>query len=122
MALTVIGSGGGIPVDTPTIETGSYVGTGTHGSANPCSITFNGTPVFVLVSGNRNKALFDPLGMVSGYSSYWFDSLGAVQASTNTHAEMNGKTLSWYNTNSSGAANYQMNKSGTTYYWFAITI
>ena len=33
----------------PRIETGSYVGTGTSGASNPCSLTFDFTPKIVLM-------------------------------------------------------------------------
>ena len=32
------------------IQTGSYVGTGTYGASNPCSLTFNFTPTFFQVA------------------------------------------------------------------------
>ena len=123
MSLTINGSGGGIPVGVPTIETGTYTGDGTYGSANPCSITFNGTPVFVLIAGNKNEALFDPLGMDSSFNNgrYWVDSANNV-TSSQTYAKLEGKTLSWYNGNSTTTASGQMNRADTTYYWFAITI
>lgn len=31
------------------IQTGSYVGTGTYGASNPCSLTFNFKPIFFLM-------------------------------------------------------------------------
>ena len=34
------------------IQTGSYVGTGTYGADNPCSLTFNFNPCFLFVRPN----------------------------------------------------------------------
>lgn len=36
------------------IETGSYVGTGTYGASNPCSLTFDFTPKYIVISGSSN--------------------------------------------------------------------
>lgn len=35
----------------PKIQTGSYVGTGTYGSSNPCSLTFDFVPQLVILAG-----------------------------------------------------------------------
>ena len=99
----------------------SYVGTGTYGSSNPTSVTFDFAPKIVLnlfssvaiselqrlivskltnsyVSGNGFS------GYVSGYPSYGKKS-------------SDGKSIYWYNTKS---ASYQINNAGVTYYLLAL--
>lgn len=121
MALTVIGSGGGIPVGVPTIETGSYVGSGTGGSTGPTVITFTKTPKYVVI--------------IDSYANYmsriaWLNpSVGGRSSHYNSFSELfcslDGNTLSFYNNSGSNVNNkvdYGMNKATTTYYYFAITI
>ena len=48
------------------IQTGSYVGTGTYGADNPCSLTFNFTPILItFYLGIRN-----PLVMYQDHYNY----------------------------------------------------
>lgn len=92
------------------IETGSYVGTGTYGSANPNTLTFEFAPKFVFVSSG------------GGGSSYFL----WVQGCNKTSGEYNddssvvvvsGNTLSWYNPVNNTS---QRNVKGWTYYYIAI--
>lgn len=48
------------------IATGSYVGTGTHGSDNPCTLTFDFTPKFVMVYQQSS------MGNLTGYYYEWY--------------------------------------------------
>jgi len=73
------------------IQTGSYVGTGTYGEDNPCSITFDFAPV--LVFGTK---------YVYGKKS------------------SDGKTLNWYISGTDANADDQVNTSDKTYNWVAI--
>ena len=137
MSLTINGSGGGTPVGTPTIETGSYVGNGTYGSAKPVSISFNRKPVFVWISTQNiayesgrvayGEAFFNCTALTTAYISRgWMGdsaSSTALHAETAMYAKLDGNTLSWFNASSSYASGAnQMNKSGVTYYYFALTI
>lgn len=36
------------------IQTGSYVGTGTYGASNPCSLTFDFTPIYFQITTIKN--------------------------------------------------------------------
>lgn len=105
----------------PRIETGSYVGTGTYGASNPCSLTFDFTPKIVLMH----------TGATHAYSEYthcmvfvWnitnsFD-VGSRADSRNI-VTYSGNTMSWYNnTGNSASAGQQLNGSGTTYWYTAI--
>lgn len=112
------------------IATGSYVGTGTYGSANPCSLTFDFPPRFLL--------LFSDLPYRKDYvSSVWNAQGGIVLLSRAMESvqiyESNGtkgylrlawsgNTLSWYYEVSGGGSNVllQYNQLNTTYYHAAI--
>lgn len=119
------------------IEVGSYVGTGTYGSSNPCSVSasfpikrlsvfgeiYAGTGNYFPIYENSNSSSYsmhDILlttsfasrrGIHKGASSYDLDySFGKKSA--------DGKTFSWYSTG--GGASFQLNESGITYYYIAI--
>ena len=47
------------------IQIGSYIGTGTYGSKNPCSLTFDFTPSLVIIY-NKNTG-----GLLGGSSNYY---------------------------------------------------
>lgn len=110
----------------------SYVGTGTYGINNPCSITFSFAPAVVLwIASQYMNSAFNPnffttsnwsaliisslLG--SGYTKY----LGFCDMSNqnNSYARKSpeGKTIYWYNYRSEGS---QINSMDTTYYFLAI--
>lgn len=119
MSLTINGSGGGTPVGTPTIETGSYVGTGTYGSSKPNSITFNGTPVFVFIRYAASVWASDPYaGVLIGNSTYGTIFNTGNYANTVT-VSVSGNTITWYST---GDASKQLNASSGIYHYFALTI
>lgn len=97
------------------IQTGSYTGTGTYGASNPCSLTFNFSPIFVIMapldtntfSGNGQVAfLRGARNAISGISS----------ANNWAVLSWSGKTLSWY---SEISASGQLNMP-KKYYWVAI--
>lgn len=104
------------------IETGSYVGTGTYGSDNPCSITLSKDPaiVFILQNGVFKGVLskrasdaggysLTPTDAGSGYAYYSFLSL---------HVSASGNTISWYHDGQTD----QLNAAGYTYTWVALAI
>lgn len=107
----------GIPFDNavtaPKIETGSYVGTGTYGQANPNTLTFGFVPKLVIVlDANR---FFAPAVMV--YGSSFATSAGANSSDYYLRGITWGKEFSWYNTTN---ANNQLNINNFTYYYIAI--
>ena len=92
------------------IETGSYVGTGTYGQANPNTLTFGFVPKFVFVSsGGTKSSYFLWVQGCNGTSGEYNDHLSVVVVS--------GNTLSWYNTNNEIS---QRNIKNVTYYYIAI--
>lgn len=104
------------------IEVGSYVGTGTYGSDNPCSITLSKDSAIVFIlqngvfKGVLSKCASDAGGYSlvstsagSGYSYYSFLALN-VSAS--------GNTISWYHKSDTE----QLNAIGKNYTWVALII
>ena len=94
------------------IQTGSYVGTGTYGASNPCSLTFD----FIL-------SLFIPDGL--NYEQRFiskdktvFYTTSTINSQTKNDINFNLRTISWFNTTN---ANYQLNHSGTIYWYIAIS-
>lgn len=120
----------GIPFDNavtaPQIETGSYVGTGTYGQANPNTLTFGFVPKFVWIyEWLRSDGWFDAGGAAKipfeiipeGKFGRKYPPSTDPTPSTNTYSKRVGSTLYWYNT---GSAGNQLNYSDSTYYYIAI--
>lgn len=130
----------GIPFDNavtaPKIEEGSYVGTGTYGSANPNTLTFGFVPKVVVFwgyaysdSGGRkfrsliNESSWQAVVVMDeltgnfqqGMPPYMASSFPSPQAYTKKGN--GGTSLTWYNTN---AASFQFNANTNTYYYMAI--
>jgi len=113
------------------IQTGSYVGTGTYGEDNPCSITFDFAPVLVFGPNYRyNRQVYFGSNIASGSGSLglvnmelcsttYTLNLGFGSSVTTSYAKKSsdGKTLYWYNT---VTATVQSNEANTTYSWVAI--
>ena len=105
------------------IVSGSYTGTGTYGSGNKNSLTFDGTPKLLIVSSTVSSAYggsrtYPQLIFVYGES-------GSIASLITSGSEVfasatvsrSGNTVSWY---SADAAAQQLNVSGTKYYYIAI--
>lgn len=108
------------------IATGSYVGTGTYGSSNPCSLTFSFTPRILII---ENPFSTGTTTTVNGYSNVTpciaingqtEGFLWITRSSTDerSYFTWSGTTVSWY-TNAS-SADMQLNSNGTTYHYVAI--
>lgn len=106
-AISAASGGGGAK-----IATGSYVGTGTYGSSNPCSLTFDFEPKILVISevSRANEAIMQ---YGCGLSLYKFTS-GYGYSIT---LSWTGMTVSWYQKD---AAYAQLNTSRSTYRWTAI--
>lgn len=99
------------------IATGSYVGTGTYGSANPNSLTFSFVPKFLLVLPN-----------ISGSNSANFVIWNGTTYSPNTLTNkynynvfsLSGSTLSWYSAGQEAYQDQQCNASDYTYNYVVI--
>lgn len=118
---------------SPKIEMGNYLGTGTQGQNNPNSLTFAFEPKALIVAKNQQV-----MPSATGSSSYvawggflWLRGqqfgLSVVSAMNTLVLRVNltwdGDTVSWYQQNPStslNAASVQLNQSNTTYYYLAI--
>jgi hypothetical protein len=109
--------GGGTALNVPKLETGSYAGTGTYGSDKPSSITFEGTPILVVISAvgkTTDAGIYFTQSLTGTYST-----VKNVYSETNTgSAKLDGNTLSWYDSDRTR----QHNNWNTTYNYFALTI
>ena len=95
----------------------SYVGTGTCGSNNPNSLTFNGKPIYVFIMPVTMHNYYVELRLLRGITS--------VRGTTST-AEYNNAVswtdngVQWY-INSIGSEGYhQFNDLNVTYYYMAL--
>ena len=100
------------------IMSGSYVGTGTYGSGNKNSLTFDSPPKMLIITSPgstfaNNIRSYDLLLYIFGFdglapSTFTNKSDGFYMVTISG----SGNTVSWYST---GSAEYQLNKSGVTY-------
>ena len=93
------------------IEVGSYVGTGTYGTMNRCSLTFSSTPKIVFIKSSGESKV-----MILFYGHTWGDSTGSTSNSSEPQTTWNGNKVTWYTESS---ANVQFNSSGETYDYLA---
>ena len=107
------------------IQTGSYVGTGTYGTANPCSLTFDFEPLFGIILGNKSPIAdfnqnmnpgFLAVRGTSGFYNLIAQSSGSYYGPLFTW-ETN--KLTWYATRNAIA---QANVSNEKYYYFFVGI
>lgn len=82
------------------IQTGSYVGTGTYGASNPCSLTFNFTPRFVLVKrpdASMEMGLFWCDTLSASFAGFGYNLIYYNQSDSRyCCAKKSGNTISWY--------------------------
>lgn len=103
-------------IDVAHIETGSYSGTGTVGSANPNTLTFTYNPRFlIIVADGAHYQTTAQNGLMWQYPN--------TAAQGSNVVSVSGNQISWYTTASAtNRVAYQMNVSGTQYDYFAITV
>lgn len=125
------------------VQTGSYVGTGTYGSANPCSLSFDFVPIVVVMlayqslNAQNSVAIFGWDTGTTGSTYYTGISVVPVAALNETYRRgasftshfvndqsfgkrsSDGKTIYWYNATSNQG---QFNDSNTTFWWAAIGV
>lgn len=103
------------------IETGSYVGTGTYGADNPCSITFDFEPKLIIITASTS----------SGYLATGFFVYGLMNfIGLRSNSTSGGNATAWYGSvswdgntvsfNASSHAMNQFNESGRTNYYVAV--
>ena len=99
------------------IAFGQYVGTGTYGANNPCTITFPGKPAVVFVqTTDRNSTNNDRLIFIRN-SNWGFVFSGNIDS--NNFVTWRENSLSWYNSTS---AILQSNREGVTYSYAGIIL
>ena len=89
---------------------GSYIGTGSHGETNPCTLTFESVPKLVIISCSTSSAVF----FAESCCCFSFHT-NSSSVSTINH-RWNGTTLSWSNVT---APQYQLNQKNVEYHWLA---
>ena len=117
------------------IQTGSYVGTGTYGADNPCSLTFDFEPNFLIIlpvgyvyndsyPGYGLEAGQFPLNFFVGNIYKYYGSYGDVNEYEGIYGKYINNTFYWYcyatNKLLSSGAKIQLNTNGRTYYYYAI--
>lgn len=116
----------GIPfgnaVIAPKIETGSYVGTGMCGQANPNTLTFGLVPKFVWIW--PKSSIYGSTVVFAGRFYVTFGRWGYYGETTDVlinleTMSMSGNTLTWWHPDSTEPT-YQLNVSGMDYYYLAI--
>lgn len=120
--------------DKARVQVLSYVGTGTYGSSNPCSLTFDFAPKVVRLLGeissggnftvcsiypmNANYGVNSAILFTKALTTTYKARLGFSENNyTNSYCKISqdGKTITWYNT-----GNDQINTAGYTYYFLAL--
>lgn len=109
------------------VQVVSYVGTGTYGSSNPNSLTFDFVPKVAMMlyrfngSDINNSAIYSrffPLTtLTTSYKDVYFAQLTSNGNNGRMKISEDRKTVSWFNTH---GAYYQENESGMTYVVAAI--
>lgn len=102
--------------DKTRVQVVSYVGTGTYGESNPCSLTFDFVPKLVIVASTTTD---DPRPTSNGWLNMllWVTGIYRTRVSGSYVPFLqNKKTLSWYSDHSK----YQLNSPGKKYTAIAI--
>lgn len=117
------------PASQPTVQiaSGTYRGTGTYGSSSPNRLQLGFAPKFLVVSpqeettsGIKEDGYYTvgaaPFLIWGGQPGSATQGTGYVKNANNA-VSVYGTTISWYSAESD---EYQLNKNGSTYYYFAI--
>lgn len=115
---TVLHTGNAQHLGFPKITIGSYVGTGTAGSPNPNSLTFNLEPKVVIIVQNGYDN-FPGTVFIRGQTQSATIGENYISNSQLT-VGWSGNTVTWYTGNSSYGARAQLNISGNTYFYIAL--
>ena len=104
------------------IEVGSYVGTGTYGPNNPCSITCSFAPKLFIVGANGSDSnRFELYGIAINPGPYMSAGYKTNSMYSNYKNKITWRNngISWYSL-SQVNAQFQYNDSEATYYWAVI--
>ena len=119
------------------IATGSYVGTGTYGQANPCSLTFEFSPrVLIIVTqdlppevsgyttGKNIGFFFNVFPVSIAFGTIYGDVTDDIRTTLyfSCHVNFSSNTIQYYSLYkaSGGADSLQFNQNNITYYYTAI--
>ena len=108
----------GDKVKSVSIESGSYVGTGTWGASNPNSLSFSGKPEIVSIFGyGRDPAGFRAVSIING-----MDNMDHTNGFSFASITWEGNKVSWYANASSNGGPYQANDQGRTYLYAGVIV
>lgn len=96
------------------IAAGSYVGTGTYGSANPNTLTFDFRPLVIWV--NTTYTGSNSRHLVWLYPTQTVTSL--TDLNNSYYITWGARSVSWY----ANVLNHQFNTEGTTYHYIALGV
>ena len=102
--------------DKARVQVLSYVGTGTYGADNPCSLTFDFAPMFILIAGSDSFAMCIGDSVVTCYRMLYSNFPQNITTRSNR-----GRTISFYQTTPDYGEIAQCNSSGVTYNVIAIS-
>lgn len=96
------------------MESGTYIGTGKHGSSGKSSISYTKKPDLILVSGKGDGEFesYSSMALLRGVPEYRNSNYGQGIIFLIDKIEWGDKSVSWYSTMSAGA---QANLSSQTY-------
>ena len=97
------------------VQTGSYVGTGTYGKNNPCSLTFDFAPKLVIIRKTKSS---DTGFFV--YNSERYSVFGGYSSTVGGPCSQSNNTISWYYAYNDQGPRGQLNEQGVTYVWVSI--
>lgn len=109
----------------PKFAMGSYAGTGTYGTGNSCSLTFDFTPQLVIFANSyasidgddfKTRPRLFPMAVRPSSLGFLYDSSSSNVNTKHTVITWRDDGLSWYNEKS---ASVQLNASGQTYNYIA---
>ena len=114
LASIAAASGGGAK-----LETGSYVGSGTYGSANPRTLGFSFRPKLVIIAPDTGGTDLAPAQLAAFFQGQRYAqpylALDSPRADYIAALTWSGNSVSWYCSSLYGALNH----SGRTYYYAA---
>ena len=105
------------------IQVGTYIGTGTAGSSNPNSLTFNFEPKLVFIYSVQAQTEGSTQHIRHAFYVYGGQMMvsDSYQGTGGTNrVTIDGSVMSWYNNNSSANAALQLNTSGAQYVYVAV--
>lgn len=100
------------------IQTGSYVGTGTYGESNPCSLTFDFEPSVIMISGKGGFTGYEAQNTIVAVNKSPLSTIIHGQYPFSVNVNFNGNQVSWYTT--ADNPGYQANDTNYTYSYAAI--